>query len=1017
MIPSPEAVAAALRRFGVPVPPRATLAAALAPPEGGAPPPVAVDSGDVEHAIRDVVDMARRLAALPPPTRKDDQGYAAVTDVPMRNYLALVDRDPRRVALVDHYRAATMLGIHKNTQLGKERVENAIATLGAALTAQGTPLPTAGPGRYRIFSPTEGRHLRDGSSYSWNDAKGEARFTLPKRQDGTRVFDVLRRAGIPRLTWDTTPGMAVRNDLIVPRQHVRAVAAALAPHYPELAAAVDSLGGVWSLPTESAGASPGNTDAGPAARGNGVRWEPVAAGSTARFTFDPIVRHGITRAFLEENKLNTIARWVKGPEGSWSLDVLLAPLTDAHRTALGKRVPVLATALREMQNAYRQEAEAAAETIKGESGAETRRVLRLTGWMMEEATRERFERDGAPPEVIRALADTRPGDERGEMGAVIWEIEPDGQTLAIHNLGRTANKVVTDRIKSAKVFPGAPGNPWVLRMRLAYVPALARVLDELGLFGLAAQLRAALLVDNTTPTCAELEELAAAFTPEEVDNPRARGWITEVDTLLRTRLAEGMRLFPYQSIGVAYLRATGYRALLADEMGLGKTPQAIATIALEPERLLPAVVVCPSAVMHNWRKEFARFYPRARVKVITHAGDFALAAGSDVIVVSWERLRRQTESVRRFAPKYVIADEGHAAKNEAAGRTQALQQLATLAPHFLIMTGTPAPNRPIELFTLLNMIDPIGFPDSTSFGRRYANAAQRTVAVRNPLSGAIVERTFWDDRGASNIDELRDRLRCVMIRRLKAEVAKDLPPLMLVPRPFELNGEERAEYDRLLREWMREYISERQAEGASAQEIYRAMFAAGLLKAGKLRRHLGKIKARYAVEEVRAFRADPANAGKNLLIFAEHDAVVQDMRAALVTDGLRVATIQGDATPGRKAAIAEAFSQGEYDVLIGTRAISEGVNLQTGASDALVVELWWTPKDFEQAIARLHRTGQKHTVWVRVLHALDTYDDHIEEAILEPKRKVLGKLFGVGTSGSGVVFSADGAREDDEALA
>ncbi len=223
------------------------------------------------------------------------------------------------------------------------------------------------------------------------------------------------------------------------------------------------------------------------------------------------------------------------------------------------------------------------------------------------------------------------------------------------------------------------------------------------------------------------------------------------------------QLMPFQREGVRFALSRGGRALIGDEMGLGKTVQALAVAACYRDEW-PVLVVAPSSLREAWADAVHKWLalPEERVRVV-HTGKDAAAAGAappgahDFLIVSYNFLDKMELAGGRY--RVVVVDESHYIKDGAAKRTKAAMPVLKEARRCLLLTGTPALNRPKEVFTQLAALLPAAKLRMPAFGERYC-AGNR----------------FDRYGGAANLEELHALLTgSVMVRRLKADVLAQLP--------------------------------------------------------------------------------------------------------------------------------------------------------------------------------------------------------------------------------------------------
>ncbi len=222
------------------------------------------------------------------------------------------------------------------------------------------------------------------------------------------------------------------------------------------------------------------------------------------------------------------------------------------------------------------------------------------------------------------------------------------------------------------------------------------------------------------------------------------------------------------------------RILLADEMGLGKTVTSLA-IMLAYKDEWPLLILCPASLRYTWPAEIEKFYPSlptTAVYIVKGFDDCDFYSNSNkrsrikIVIATYSLLQNRSAASRvlqQFKFKCIIADESHNLKEKNSQRCKLAMPLLLNAKRLLLLTGTPALARPVELWSQLHCLDSKLFGSYTAFTKKYCNARRG--------------RFGWDVSGLSNADELHEKLKRIMVRRLKADVLKDLPPKqrMIVP--------------------------------------------------------------------------------------------------------------------------------------------------------------------------------------------------------------------------------------------
>ena len=450
--------------------------------------------------------------------------------------------------------------------------------------------------------------------------------------------------------------------------------------------------------------------------------------------------------------------------------------------------------------------------------------------------------------------------------------------------------------------------------------------------------------------------------------------------------AAGRAFLPYQRAGIAF--ALAHRnVLIGDDMGLGKTAQAIGVLNAD-ESLKRVLVICPASLTRNWVREIGFFGSRPlSVGIATTKA----VPDTDIVIATYDVFSRSTpaaETLLAATWDALILDEAHYLKNGDAKRTKAIlgggdEAGIRVAKRRIYLTGTPVTNRPIELWPLVHSLAHDEFDNKLSFAKRYC------AAHRNGFG--------WDFSGASNLDELQDKLRAtVMVRRLKRDVLTELPPkrrqvIELAADTPALRAVLKAEAEAEAMHGAE--LSRLRANVAAASEnpaAYKAAVAA--LKAGRMveftemsrvRHQTAVAKAPAVAEHVR----EVVEAGGKVIVFAHHKDVVQILRDAL--SGLGCVEITGDTSPAKRQGIVDQFQNREDTrVFIGNiQAAGVGLTL-TASAHVVFAELDWTPGNLSQAEDRAHRLGQRNAVLVQHLVLEGSLDARMARTVLE-KQEVI----------------------------
>lgn len=417
-----------------------------------------------------------------------------------------------------------------------------------------------------------------------------------------------------------------------------------------------------------------------------------------------------------------------------------------------------------------------------------------------------------------------------------------------------------------------------------------------------------------------LDAIAAAYARlNDADVPRTRPW-------QKTQGWPAPQLRTYQQRGVAWLRSVLDRhggAILADDMGLGKTLQAITIAKIRRHGVGGrTLVVAPASARETWRQQLAKWAPGESVFIHSPKSvKKTKATDAQWVVCSYEAvLSGQVEEVAFTYdyPDTLIIDEAHRIKGRKTKRSNALKQLAGMCGTRLALTGTPVWNRPRDLWMLLDVLIPGAFGNQYAFDEAYC-------------AGGMGEHG-WQNKGASNTQELRQRLEFYMLRREKQEVAHELPPLTREVRWIDAQPKATAALHKF----------ELDPDGRT---MARALEAT----------HDGKIDeaVNLCVE-----------AGK-FLCFTWTKANAAKIAKGVIDAGGDCELITGEVQTEERQRRIDAATQRGAGVVATIDSCSEAVTMTELANVGIMHGIDWVPTKMAQAEARLHRIGTvKPVTWV-----------------------------------------------------
>ena len=387
-----------------------------------------------------------------------------------------------------------------------------------------------------------------------------------------------------------------------------------------------------------------------------------------------------------------------------------------------------------------------------------------------------------------------------------------------------------------------------------------------------------------------------------------------------------MQLFPHQQEAKLFLLSRR-RAILADQPRVGKTlPTAAA--ALEN---LPALIVCPAIAKTVWEAAFARLAPNASVIVVNGKREASEPNSADITIINYDVLQYGVTNVDRY--NTLVLDECHRIKNPKAARTKAAMLAMKKVDHVYALSGTPIPNRPIELWPLLNGLG--------VFRGGWYDFAARYAKLWNAPWGL-------DSSGSSNLAELKAMMKPHVLRRKKEDIFKDYkePQVSLIT--FDLPNDKR------------EQTFDVDALMANPNAL---LAFEGL---AEIMREAGMKKVQYAAD----FIDDLLQANEPVVVFAHHKDVVQALQDELKVH--KPVIVVGDTSRAKRDKAIADFQAGKTLCIIGNiAAMSEGVDLS--AADTIVfVECTWSTSALEQASSRvenINKSGIPPVIYILTIKA------------------------------------------------
>ena len=456
---------------------------------------------------------------------------------------------------------------------------------------------------------------------------------------------------------------------------------------------------------------------------------------------------------------------------------------------------------------------------------------------------------------------------------------------------------------------------------------------------------------------------------------------------------EGLSYLPFQLAGIEYALERK-NTLIADEMGLGKTIQAIGFInylTKEQNKKLSAIIVCPNSLKLNWLKELQKWLVHKRIVFILSANSFIpryQKERGDIIIVNYDIIKKLEIFFMKWDFDIAIFDEAHYLKNEKAMRTIYCNKIK--AYRKLLLTGTPIMNRPIELLSILQILESPIVQDRNYFIYRYCRGFSKNGA--------------YDDKGAINLSELNAKLRdSCMIRRLKRDVLAELPEkrrqlITIEPSTKEeidaVNNEMKKFYEtKKIRDEMslslhQKKVSEQLSEEEYKREIenIKSFVVASIRHISELRQRTAILKIPYIVDAVDTLIENE----EKVIVFAYHHIVIEALYNNLKK--YNPVVITGDTKIEDRDLYVKQFQDLNSNVkviILNIKAGGVGITLHA-SSNVIFAELDWTPANISQAEDRAHRIGQKSSVNVYHYVIDGSIDCYLAKKILE-KQEIIDK--------------------------
>lgn len=460
--------------------------------------------------------------------------------------------------------------------------------------------------------------------------------------------------------------------------------------------------------------------------------------------------------------------------------------------------------------------------------------------------------------------------------------------------------------------------------------------------------------------------------------------VEDSDYRIPPQLAQILR--EYQKTGYRWLRTLAhlrFGGILADDMGLGKTLQTIAALLArrqEGESVLPDLIICPTSLLYNWKKEFERFAPELSVCLVTGTAAQREAIlnqqkeskAAQVLITSYDMMKRDLKCYRELYFSTEVIDEAQNIKNHGTAAAKAVKKIH--AEVRFALTGTPIENRLGELWSIFDYLMPGYLGSYEKFRKNY-------------------EKPIMQEGDETVTQRLKRKVTPFILRRLKQDVLKELPEKLEQVVYARMEGEQEQLYRAHVQQ-MRESL-----EAQSDDEVRKGKIQI-LAQLTRLRQICcnpsllyedykdGSCKLDTCMELVR----EAVDGKHKVLIFSQFTSLFPVLKQSLDAYGIASYELTGSTPKEERQRLAEAFNRDDVPVfLISLKAGGTGLNL-TAASVVIHFDPWWNVAAQNQATDRAHRIGQKNQVVVFRLIAQDTIEEkilHLQEKKQEMESQIL----------------------------
>ena len=431
------------------------------------------------------------------------------------------------------------------------------------------------------------------------------------------------------------------------------------------------------------------------------------------------------------------------------------------------------------------------------------------------------------------------------------------------------------------------------------------------------------------------------------------------------------KLLNFQKEGLDFLLKSSGNALLADEMGLGKTVQTLSYVSTE-KQTFPVLVVAPLVTLNNWEREISKFVKKksrngrileseSPTSTIIRTGKSQELPKTDFYIINYELLYKRMNDLSKLNIKTIVCDEVHNLRSKTTQKYKAVKKLAALPStiYRIGLSGTPIYNRGSEIWPIVDILKPGLLGSFKEFCEYFCYVNEKGKAI------------VLENKRASLRNELQKH---VMLRRKKSDVLKELKDKVRYKEVIDSDTD--YYFEELKKIWAKLEEEQKDAESAFDKSAsYQRAIQSERQIAGiaKLPHVINFVKNIMEIEE-------------SVVVFCHHKVIHKLLHESL-SEFTPVSIIGGQTDKLRQHQI-DKFQRGESKLMIaGLRAGNVGINL-TRAKYVIFAELDWSPAIHRQAEDRLHRIGQKNTVFAYYLIGNGTLDDHVANVLVDKSYEI-----------------------------